>query len=79
MESRSTGGRPSPPTRFKSGVFFRVLVVTLLFAALSFTPMFSANYGGSSASPLQRRDVSSTPIEVGAFWRTELEMLVPYA
>jgi hypothetical protein len=77
MEFRSTGGRRSPPMRFKSGIFFRVLVVTLLFAALSFTPIFSAKYGGSSAPPLRRRDISSTPAEVGAFSRTELGMLVP--
>jgi hypothetical protein len=64
MEFRSADGRRKLLTRFKSEVFFRVLAVTLLFVALSFTPLFSAARGGSGAS-LRRRDVSLKSAEVG--------------
>jgi hypothetical protein len=66
MEFRSADASRlrSSPTRFKSGIFFRVLGVTLLLVALSFTPIFSSKYGGSNASPLRRRDISPAHVEV---------------
>jgi hypothetical protein len=77
MESRSARGRRTRPTaRFKS-TFLRVLVVTLLFAALSFTPIFAARHGDSGAARLRRRDVSLSPAEVGTL-TLKLEILVQW-